>query len=218
MWLRHAQMTFRHGFSTAHNPLETPIELDQALLGLNIVKSKPSFLNQVHGTKICMASGEVQTGDALISQSKEFVLIIKSADCYPVLIEDPYKGICAALHAGWRGTLGRILSKTLLQIISMGSRIQDLKVCIGPGICTRHFKVGPELIHQFKLGGFSSQVFESQHINLIQCLKEDAASAGLKSAQVLCLNRCTFEQDFYSYRRDFGKTGRMWSVIQAQVQ
>ena len=81
MWLRHAQMTFRHGFSMAHNPLETPIELDQALFGLNIVKSKPSFLNQVHGTKICMASVEVQTGDALISQSKEFVLIIKSADC-----------------------------------------------------------------------------------------------------------------------------------------
>jgi len=120
MWLSHPQMSYAHGFSTAANPFtENVLTRTKALHKLNISTLQHAVLHQIHGDTICMAHTQIQTGDALVCNSDAFLLIIKTADCYPVLIEDTLLSCCAVVHAGWRGVVSRLVSKTLHQMCTL---------------------------------------------------------------------------------------------------
>lgn len=216
MWIQHPQMSFAHGFSTAVNPFSQQKQLRmQALKAIDVHHNQHAELHQIHGNTICTAQAEIQSGDALVCNSQDFVLIIKTADCYPVLIEDSVNLRCAAVHAGWRGVVGRIVSKTLQALCAMGSKPENLRICIGPGICTRHFKIGAEVQLQFANAGYTHTRFESGYADLRQCIIDDASEFGILKQHIFNVNRCTFEHEFFSYRRDQGNTGRLWSFIQA---
>ena len=86
-------------------------------------------------------------------------------------------------------------------------------MAIGQGISQKHFEVGEEVIQQFRDAGFGDVYFENKNIDLAACNKKWMLDLDLKEYNIWSLNRCTFEEDFFSYRRDKGKTGRMWGVI-----
>ncbi|MFZ9576559.1 MAG: laccase domain-containing protein [Sphingobacteriia bacterium] len=216
MWLSHPQMSYAHGFSTAANPFtENVLTRTQALHKLNISTLQHAVLHQIHGDTICMAHTQIQTGDALVCNSDAFLLIIKTADCYPVLIEDTLLSCCAAVHAGWRGVVSRLVSKTLHQMCTLGSKPENLRICIGPGICTRHFKIKSDVSEQLAHAGYAHSHYASGYADLRNCLVDDARAFGISKQHIYHINRCTFEHEFFSYRRDQGDTGRLWSVIQA---
>ena len=116
--------------------------------------SKLTMLRQVHGTEIYGASasdtGHVYDGcDALITADPAAVIACRTADCVPILMADAKNGVCAAVHAGWKGTKAGIAPKVFRRLLSMGCKADDVVIAIGP--CARYesYEVGDDLYSAF---------------------------------------------------------------------
>jgi polyphenol oxidase len=168
-------------------------------------------LRQIHSDKILAAecSGCLGEGDALISNRPGIALSIRTADCLPILIADPAKRAIAAIHAGWRGTVQRIVPKTVLAMEEQfGSRPEDLFVVVGPGIGSCCFEVGPEVAGQFGVSGRAK-------IDLIETIRRQLGRNDGATGQFAATGLCTVCRAdlFHSYRRDRESAGRMVTVI-----
>ncbi|MCA6436916.1 MAG: peptidoglycan editing factor PgeF [Bacteroidota bacterium] len=170
-------------------------------------------LKQVHGAEVCIAKPGTQEGDALVTNEPNHVLAISIADCYPILFHDPLNKVIGAAHAGWRGTVNRIAENTIDKMCSLGADTRNIKVAIGQGISPKKFEVGTEVISEFREKQFSDTIFEGNYINLIRANIQVLEESGITPKNIWTMNRCTFEDDFFSYRRDKGLTGRMWALI-----
>ena len=97
-----------------------------------------------------------RSGDAMMTKYSGILLGVRVADCMPILIADREKRAIAAVHAGWRGALNRIIEKTAGEMCRMfGSRPQNLMAAIGPSIRACCYEVGPEVVDAF-CGSFPS--------------------------------------------------------------
>ncbi len=116
---------------------------------------------QTHSTNVAWVDlpGEVPDTDAVITSVKGLCVAVKTADCIPVLLYDEAQHIVAAVHAGWRGTVGRIVEKTIQE---MGSRGEDIHAIIGPGISLEAFEVGDEVYMSFFHAGFPMERIAKQ--------------------------------------------------------
>jgi YfiH family protein len=93
---------------------------------------------------------EPPRADALITQVPGLLLTVQTADCVPILLVDTRRRAIAAVHAGWRGTLSRIVEKTLGQMrMSFGTRPADVIAAMGPSIGPCCYEVGPEVAQAF---------------------------------------------------------------------
>lgn len=189
------------------------------------------LLNQIHGTDVVQARAEtiqagtvqtstLQTADAQVTGVPGVVLGILSADCYPLLLEDPGAGVIGAAHAGWKGTLGRVAGRTVQAMTSLGARPERIRAAVGPGISAARYPVGDEVAQQFVDGGLGehvqrlNQLHTAQpHLDLAAANVQVLREAGLDAEHIWVSGRCTTEPDFYSYRRDAGRTGRMLACI-----
>jgi YfiH family protein len=231
MWLKAPNITCIHGFSTRKGGIsKAPFDSlnlggsedeatniltnrKRALENLNLSIDNLSYLKQIHSNKVNVAQVGQLEGDALVTDQKNLVLAISIADCYPVLFHDPVNNIIGGAHAGWRGTVALIAKNTIDEMLKLGAETKNMKVAIGQGICQDNFEVGNEVIEQFKNTGFPSSCWKENKIDLMACNKFVALQNGIIENNIWTMNRCTFESDFFSYRRDKGNTGRMWAVI-----
>ena len=165
---------------------------------------------QTHSTNVCWVDtfGEVPDTDAVITDKPGLCIAVKTADCIPVLLFDQRQHRIAAIHAGWRGTVGRIVEKTLQQ---MQSRAEDISAIIGPGISLESFEVGDEVYEQFLQAGFPMQRLAKRyakwHINLKDANRWLLESNGITNIQVSDIDTLT-TPEYYSARRDTINTGR----------
>jgi YfiH family protein len=231
MWLHAENISCKHGFSTRHggvsqepfNALNLGGSEDQpedivenrqrALRQLNLSFDNLCFLKQVHGTNVCIAQKGQQTGDALVTNQRHLILAVSAADCYPILFHDPINKVVGAAHAGWRGTCARIVESVLIEMVKLGAEISNIKVAIGQGICQKNFEVGREVIAAFSEAGFPNACWQDNKIDLVKSNIFVLEQMNILPQNIWSMNRCTFEEDFFSYRRDKGKTGRMWGLI-----
>jgi purine-nucleoside/S-methyl-5'-thioadenosine phosphorylase / adenosine deaminase len=89
-------------------------------------------------------------GDGLITNRPEIILSVRAADCMPVLIADPEHRAVGAFHAGWRGTLSRIVEKGVGEFRrQFGSGPAELKAAIGPGIHGCCYEVSEDFRDKF---------------------------------------------------------------------
>jgi len=161
----------------------------------------------------------MQEGDALITDQPNVIIGVRTADCVPVLCFDPEKNVCAAIHAGSKGTLDGVVQNafSLMQRL-FSCRSEDVLVAIGPAICLEHYEVGPEIIAAFRQKYGERFVFEESeaarpHLDVrstIQLILEDL---GVAASNIDTLDLCTFERDdlFYSFRR--GDQGRQFNFV-----
>jgi polyphenol oxidase len=97
-----------------------------------------------------IAHGRKPEADALMSAASGVLLIVRTADCLPVLIADARRGAVAAVHAGWRGALGGIVEKTVHEMRgAFNSSPRDLAVALGPSIRACCYVVGQEVVDAF---------------------------------------------------------------------
>jgi hypothetical protein len=110
-------------------------------------------LRQFHSDVIHVAAAPVEESphaDALITGTPGLVLGVQTADCVPILLADTKRRVVAAIHAGWRGTLARIVVKTLGRMrMEFGSRAGDVVAALGPAIGGGCYEVGPEVAQAF---------------------------------------------------------------------
>ena len=125
-------------------------------------------------------------------------------------------GVVGAAHAGWRGTVGRVAARTVEAMVERGADPANIRAAVGPGICGECYPVGEDVARQFAEAGLGDFVQERQgqpHLDLAGANRAVLLSAGVRPEHLWVSGRCSTEEDFYSYRRDAGRTGRMWAVI-----
>lgn len=174
----------------------------------------PSHLmipRQTHSVNVAWVSGpgEVPDTDAVITDVPGLCVAVKTADCIPVLLYDEAQHLVAAIHAGWRGTVGYIVERTIQE---MNSRGEDLHAIIGPGISLQAFEVGDEVYDAFLQAGFPmqriSRRYNKWHIDLWEANRWILQKNGVEHISVSGL--CTFRNlsQFYSARQETIHTGR----------
>ena len=111
-------------------------------------------LRQVHSDiirHIDSVPDEPLPGDGMITDTPSVLLAIQTADCLPVILVDPAHHAVGVFHAGWRGTLKRIVEKGIGEMHRcFGSRARDLKAAIGPGVQGCCYQVGEEVRTKFE--------------------------------------------------------------------
>jgi hypothetical protein len=195
------------------DPENIRLNRERALTALGMNPGNVARLNQVHGADVLIGIPGNQTGDALVTAEKDLVLAIGAADCYPILFHDPMNHVIGAAHAGWKGTLARIAKNTIEKMIELGADRSEIRASIGQGICRDNYQVSEDVIQLFLRAGFPESIHTGRQLDLLATNQFVLQESGITQERVWSLNRCTTEDDFFSYRRDKGKTGRMWAVI-----
>ena len=91
------------------------------------------------------SDGTVADADALITGDRELVLAVLAADCVPLVRCDPRRQVLGVAHAGWRGTVANVASRTVATMVESGSDPHDLVVGIGPAVSALDYQVGPDV-------------------------------------------------------------------------
>jgi YfiH family protein len=176
-----------------------------------------------------VADSAVLEGDGLMTDEPGVLLGIQTADCVPVLVADVKKRSVAAFHAGWRGTVSRIVEKGIDRMCSeFGSASENLIAAVGPAIgqcCysvgeqlrqefTAQFTYAAELFHERAAAAGSEQAYQL-HLDLPEANRRQLLAAGLKDSAIAMTDLCTgcHTDRFFSHRIERGFTGRMMSVI-----
>lgn len=199
--------------------------------------SKFVIPHQTHGTRVLKideelmdldstSAIEIMYGvDATISNLKGIFLCATTADCVPIIIYDKVKESIAAVHAGWKGTSGRIVENTIIELQKQyGSNTGDMIVGIGPAINAVHYEVGDEVINMFKKNGFdisdpelcfSKSNISKYYLNLKEINRRELLRLGVNKNNIEMTNLCTYEmqQLFFSARRQTVHSGRMLTGI-----
>ncbi len=155
--------------------------------------------------------------DALITNKRDVVLAILTADCVPVLLLDINKGVVAAVHAGWRGSKKQIVANTVAKMVDVfDCKAENIIAGIAPSIGRCCYEVGEEVVENFKdipnaydcVG--TKFMLDLPFINKIQLI-----NAGLQESNIEMSNICTSceAERFFSYRKEQGCSGRFISMI-----
>lgn len=244
---------FANGFSTRIGGVSPFPDGDLNLAGFNedtaenIYENRRRFLGafdgeyklamvwQVHGSDIKVVRGiddigdSEENADAVISNIPGVLAGAKTADCVPVLIGDTRTGAFAAIHAGWRGTVRSIVSKTVDRMKNeFGSDPSDMVAAIGPAACGRNYEIGQDVIDEFADSHADSEkYFEPTRpghalVDLHAANRDQLIAAGVSEERIFSAPYCTMERLdlFFSYRKEKktnGKTGRLLSVIGRQT-
>lgn len=170
--------------------------------------------------------------DAVVTQARNVIIGVSTADCIPVLVYDPVHHAAAAIHAGWRGTVLHIVQKTIDEMhIAYGTNPAECVAAIGPGISMDSFEVGDEVYASFvgsrllpnasygedandrlaKIYPASAAPTEEGrsagvdkwHINLKEVNRNQLLIAGVKHDNITVSNIDTFtDENYFSARRE----------------
>jgi YfiH family protein len=180
---------------------------------------RPVIMRQVHSDRVVRLAGPPEgrpEGDALVTNRPGLLLVVRTADCLPVLLVDEPRRAVAAVHCGWRGTRSRILEKAVRTMGSaFGTQPEDLAAALGPCIGPCCYEVGPDVREGFMTAGFPASVFSERklldlraaNVWLLEALGVPGSAIG---GDIVC-TKC--DAGLYSYRRDPGERRRLYNFI-----
>jgi polyphenol oxidase len=232
-------------WDTQENVLENRRRFQSALGATNL---KLITLKQIHSDVIHLfdtntAPAEPCRGDALATNRPGLLLGVQTADCVPILLVDPKKRAIAAIHAGWRGTLARIVVKAIGKMqMQFKSNPADLLAAIGPSIGGCCYEVGtevatqflsqfaeaPEWFDEFRTGDEPNPIQwlnmmppghqpppKNVLLDLRKANRAQLLAAGLRAPNVSVSDLCTacHRDLLFSYRKQAAQSGRLMSVI-----
>lgn len=191
---------------------------------------------QTHSCNIACVENiadEYPDTDALVTRLKNVAIGIRTADCVPILLYAADTKTIGAVHAGWKGTLGGILSDTIDLLLSAGSNPENIHACFCPAICPDCFEVDNDLADKFRAAGFENHIthcridpltmkpFENTkpHIDLIGCNIRRLIRKGIPMQNISLPLHCTRHSEienrkaYHSWRRTPGTANRNISFI-----
>ena len=203
-------------------------------------------LKQIHSDVIHLfdvAPSQSCQGDASVTNRPGLLLGVQTADCVPILLVDPKKRAVASIHAGWRGTLQRIVVKAIGQLqMHFKSKPGDLFAAIGPSIGGCCYEVGtevatqflsqfaeaPEWFDEFRTGDEPNPIQwlnmmppghqpppKNVLLDLRKANRAQLLGAGVRASNIFVSGLCTAcRRDLlFSYRKEGAQSGRLLSVI-----
>jgi purine-nucleoside/S-methyl-5'-thioadenosine phosphorylase / adenosine deaminase len=194
------------------------------LLGIevvNLVFPRQTHTSTVHCIDV-LPDYEISETDALVTNKPGICICVQTADCVPVLLFDPVKKVIAAVHAGWKGTVQKIVQVTVQKMeAEYDCEPSDIRAAIGPSIGPEVYEVGAEVVEaalrSIPAAESTLQLNQSgkYHFNLWEANRLLLIEAGVQTSNIEVLADCSFlEADkYYSARREGVQTGRMVSGI-----
>lgn len=200
------------------------------------VENVPWLLSMTHGTEVAVVGEKLPIpqdrskanrpryqADACVTDQPGVPLNLTIADCVPVFFHDPVVGCIGLAHAGWRGTVGGIVMRTLETMSrSYGSQPENVRIGIGPSIGPDAFEVGSEVVEEFQAAfgevpGLIRPLPEGgkAKVDLWKANTVMALRAGAQESNIAVSGWCTHSHPelFFSYRRDRGVCGRLLAGI-----
>lgn len=196
------------------------IPLDNLYLPYQTHEDKVCIIDQQFLNKNKQEKDRLLNGvDAVITNIKHICIGVTTADCVPVLIYDPVNNVIAAVHAGWRGTVSKILQRTMIRMQNeFGCDPTDMIAGVAPSISQQNFEIGDEVAAEFETThfpmeeiSFRDSITQKAHIHLQDANKYLLIQAGVLPQNIEIANMCTYENDslFFSARRQTINSGRM---------
>ena len=180
---------------------------------------------QVHSAEVVLADGPraeapPHRADAILTDRTRVTLMMRFADCVPILLVDPKRQAIGIVHAGWLGTVRQVLRTAVRQMATaFGSQPMDLQAGLGPSIAGHHYPVGAEVVAAFRQSfGESAEAHlsngsEGTHLDLwsasVQLLNEE----GVEQVEVCGLCSACLTDDWFSHRSEHGATGRFGALL-----
>jgi len=181
---------------------------------------------QVHGSRVMttsrprMKSEEHPKADGILTNAPNVTLLMRFADCVPIFLYDPIKGVVGLVHAGWQGTVAKIVvSAVQVMIDEYDSKPEDILAGIGPSIGPDHYEVGEDVITRVKesfsecADRFLDRRNGLTYFDLWGANYHLLEIAGVKKIEAAAICTACHPQDWYSHRRENGKTGRFGAII-----
>ena len=191
------------------------------------------LIRQVHGVRAVAdrPGGGPWTrpeADIILSDDPSSAVVVRVADCAPVLMADTKRGVVAAAHAGWRGTAQRAAAAAVLAMREhFGSEAEDLVAAIGPCLGECCGEVGPDVVDAFRQNGhsdadlrnwFTPGAGDRHLLALGQANRDQLVAEGVPGGSIYAAALCTktHSNAFHSYRAQGASAGRMAAVIRAR--
>ncbi len=203
-------------------------------VGMDLTKC--TFANQCHSANVAIVNDHgrgrgalekdsaLANTDGLITNVKDICLGVQVADCVPILLHDPVQQVIASLHAGWKGTLRKIVHETIAKMVSnYGVRAENIYAGLGPSNGPCCYEVGDDVYREAKMalgsvkgiikpaaGNNGKYIFDQWEANIRQ-LKDAGVREDHIELAAIC-SQCHHET-FFSSRKDRGTTGRFMAGI-----
>lgn len=210
-----------------HPDLRNPDNETKDLMGL--YKMWATIPEQTHSCNVAITNGYdtyYPDTDALITFERDVPIGVKTADCVPILLYAPDRQGIAAIHAGWKGTLGGIVDNVIDVLIENGTDPAQLKVAFGPSISKEIYEVSRELAQSFVEASFGEYVSHPKgdngkpHIDLQGVNMERFIRRGVKPENIRLHSGCSYSSKmedgtplYASHRRSGGAPARMLTCI-----
>jgi YfiH family protein len=159
-------------------------------------------------------------GDALVGCEPSIACGVRTADCIPILIAERRSGIVAAVHAGWRGVVLRVVEAALTVMRERTGERGQFVVAIGPHISVDAFEISDDVAAQLLTSSPDPDVIERRrgarpHANLRRIVRAQLEALGVLPDAIDDVDGCTLTdcERFFSYRRDGSRSGRHLSAI-----
>lgn len=180
-------------------------------------KTGLAFVSQVHGNRVLNVRAAVDwivvgEGDALMTRVPEMALIIRTADCVPLVFFDAARGVLAVAHAGYQGVLAGVIESTIKAMeVAYKCRAADMQVLFGPAICAQHYDVSratDDRVARFKnlfaqTDGVVHTDGERVLLDLPGACRILCVRSGVNGANIGAAGPCTFEHPAWpSHRRE----------------
>ena len=170
-------------------------------------------LYQVHGNDVADAvPGERPECDGIVTREADVVLMVRAADCVPVVLADPEAGVIGAAHSGRLGMVSGVVPATADRMRQLGA--DRIEAWIGPAICGQCYEVPAALqaeVADVVPQSVATTSWGTPALDIVAGVRAQLEAAGV---EVHPVTRCTLESpDLYSYRRDGAAAGRQAGVV-----
>lgn len=193
----------------------------------DIPEEKIYRVKQVHGKEVVIIKNQaykkitLDEKDGLITNVKGIALATYHADCVPIYFHDPIEEVVGLAHAGWKGSLSNIVNSMLEKMIEgFDSKVENIRVAIGPCICLACYEIGEDLVEKFsKKYPDNRDIFIKEngktYLNLLKVNKINLLESGIKEKNIYYSDLCTScnIDKLYSYRKERKTKNRMLGAI-----
>jgi len=181
---------------------------------------------QVHGTDVVVAEEPRQPenpyvqADAILTDRPDVTLLMRFADCVPILLYDPVRRVAGIAHAGWMGTVkGTVRSAVEVMRSRFHCSPADILAAIGPSIGPDHYEIGPDVAAQVRkvFGPAAAELLIERdgrtHFDLWGANRMHLEGAGVRQVELAGICTACHTDRWFSHRAEKGRTGRFGALI-----
>ena len=214
------------GNTVGDAPVRVSENKNKLLAAIGYSPNQLAQIRQVHSAQVYVVNKSaginsvLGQGDVMISNTPGLLMIMRFADCVPILFFDPVKNAAGIAHAGWQGTVKEVVIAAVNELKKQfGTDPYDLITGIGPSIGPDHYEIGKDVIEEVKRTFHNDweQILitgpDSVKLDLWEANKISLRKAGVMHIETAEICTACDVEDWYSHRAENGKTGRFAAVI-----